>query len=401
VESSNEALSNIPEIPSSEVSFIDRNPIAMGSYSEVFLCRWNNQKVAVKRLRIDQKSNQMKSLKLETSLAISFFHPNVVKIFGSLKMENGMLGIVMEWADQGSLIEKMKSLSFSQKVRVSLCICDGLAYLHSKKVAHRDLKPENILLFGSEPLAKISDFGTSKVIQTMITNTSMAGTPKYSAPELLDVGLKCGKPVDVFSLAIILYELFSGLDAFPGCQTVVQVVAALLRNKRPEFPGAFPQSLKEVIKKGWSDKPEDRPDTKAFHDELQKLDESRTHDGNLRTKTTNFTVIDQTNEVGLTTMPVTLISMQWTNACELENSKDLRINMVSNIRSQCNFKSKITASVLKAMEVVPRHLFMEPSRIQGVSTSDKIESAYTYNKAMGATEWSNESSPEIIGVQVD
>jgi serine/threonine protein kinase len=292
-------------------------------------------------------------------------------------------------------------LSFSQKVRVSLCICDGLAYLHAKKVAHRDLKPENILLFGSEPLAKISDFGTSKVIQTMITNTSMAGTPKYSAPELLDVGLKCGKPVDVFSLAIILYELFSGLDAFPGCQTVVQVVAALLRNKRPEFPGTFPQPLKEVIKKGWSDKPEDRPDTKAFHDELQKLDESRTHDGNLRTKTTNFTVIDQTNEVGQTTMPVTLISMQWTNACELENSKDLRINMVSNIRSQCNFKSKITASVLKAMEVVPRHLFMEPSRIQGVSTSDKIESAYTYNKAMGATEWSNESSPEIIGVQVD
>ena len=146
MEDSNEALSNIPEIPRSEVTLTDTTPVAMGSYSEVFLCKWNHQNVAVKRLRISQKSDQMKSLKLETSLAISLFHPNIVRIFGTLQMENGFLGIVMEWADQGSLGDKMKSLTFSQKVRVSLDICDGVAYLHSQKIAHRDLKPDNLLL---------------------------------------------------------------------------------------------------------------------------------------------------------------------------------------------------------------------------------------------------------------
>jgi len=50
-------------------------------------------------------------------------------------------------------------------------------------IAHRDFKPENVLLFGGEKsVAKISDFGTSKVIQTILTNTDSVGTPKYAAP---------------------------------------------------------------------------------------------------------------------------------------------------------------------------------------------------------------------------
>lgn len=403
MEGSNEALSNIPEIPRSEVTLTDTSPIAMGSYSEVFICKWNHQNVAVKRLRITQKSELMKSLKLETSLAISLFHPNIVRIFGTLQMENGLMGIVMEWADQGSLGDKMKRLTFTQKVRVSLDICDGVAYLHAQKIAHRDLKPDNVLLFGAEPKAKISDFGTSKVIQTMITNTSMAGTPKYSAPELMEEGLQFGRSVDVFSLAIIFYELFSGLDPFPGCKTVVQVIAALLQDKRPDFPSNFPDSIKDVIRKGWSKDPIDRPGVKAFQTELKKLDESdkeSLEQSVMTIQSTSFTLVAQTSEISLMTMPVPLISMQWRSECELENSRDLRATMISNIQQSSNFKTKITASILKAMEVVPRHLFYEPSRVPGKATTEKLQSVYTYNKAMGATQWSNESSPEIVGIQV-
>jgi hypothetical protein len=74
--------------------------------------------------------------------------------------------------------------------------------------------------------------------------------------------------------------------------------------------------------------------------------------------------------------------------------------ITSATRTKSNFRAKITASILKAMEVVPRHLFMEPTRVSGSSTKEKIETVYNYNQAMGATEWSNESSPEIIGIQV-
>ena len=83
---------------------------------------------------------------------------------------------------KGSLRAHLENLTLNQKVNISLDICDGLAYLHSKRIAHRDLKPENILLFGQMLQAKISDFGTSKEIQTLTKTTAMVGTPQYAAP---------------------------------------------------------------------------------------------------------------------------------------------------------------------------------------------------------------------------
>ena len=65
----------------------------------------------------------------------------------------------------------MNELTKEQKILAALGVCFGLDYLHSNNVAHRDLKPANILLSGDQPVAKISDFGTSKVIQTSVTNT--------------------------------------------------------------------------------------------------------------------------------------------------------------------------------------------------------------------------------------
>ena len=110
----------------------------------------------------------------------------------------------------------MKTLTLSQKIKICLCICNGLAHLHANRVAHRDLKPENILLFTESLIAKISDFGTSKVVQTMKSNTHVVGTAQYSAPELMEVGSTFGVSVDVYSMTIIFYELFSGRIPFPG-----------------------------------------------------------------------------------------------------------------------------------------------------------------------------------------
>jgi serine/threonine protein kinase len=82
----------------------------------------------------------------------------------------------------GSLRENLPIPSESRKISIALDICNGLNYLHSKKIAHRDLKPENILLFGDGLRAKISDFGTSKEIHTLDITSRMVGTPKYAAP---------------------------------------------------------------------------------------------------------------------------------------------------------------------------------------------------------------------------
>jgi tRNA A-37 threonylcarbamoyl transferase component Bud32 len=183
-------LDNIPMIPNSDLERMSLVPVATGSYADVFQCKWNATQVALKQLRIKPKPSKLDDIKLEAALCFKMNHPNIVAMFGLTKLENSYMGLVMEWADQGSLSDSMEDMNTEEKVNVSLCICEGLDYMHSNKIAHRDLKPENVLLFGDKSVAKISDFGTSKVIQTIITSTGAVGTPKYSSPELMGEGLQ-------------------------------------------------------------------------------------------------------------------------------------------------------------------------------------------------------------------
>jgi serine/threonine protein kinase len=94
-------------------------------------------------------------------------------------------------------------------------ICDGLEYLHNNNIVHRDIKPKNIFL--NENIVKIGDFGLSRKIikgdRVLVSNinnvyTSNIGSLLYSAPELLEGGIYNEK-VDIYSLGIIIFELFS------------------------------------------------------------------------------------------------------------------------------------------------------------------------------------------------
>ena len=73
-----QSLSTIPEIPTAEMTWpTPLQPLSSGAYADVFACKWNNQPVAVKKIRLNPNSDEMKSLKMETSLAISLLHPNI------------------------------------------------------------------------------------------------------------------------------------------------------------------------------------------------------------------------------------------------------------------------------------------------------------------------------------
>ena len=400
-----DALADIPEIPCGELWQVGAEPIASGAYSDVYLYQWNKQKVVLKKLRLNPKSDQMKDIKTETSLAISLLHPNVVRVYGTSKLRDGMMGILMEFADQGDMSRaKMDKLSFDQKIKVSYGICLGIEFLHSKRVAHRDLKPENILLFGSKPIPKITDFGSSKVIQTMIQTTAMAGTPKYSAPETFHPGTKFGVAVDIYSLAMILYEVFSGKDAYEGYQ-MMQIMMAISNKQRPELPDDFPEPLCDPVENGWSQDPNDRSsldDFKAALKEMAEFDlEADAFSTKKSVRETSISTANQTQETNNSIMPVSLIAMKWPESSDTSNSKSIRDEMIKNISEKSNMRKLIAGSVLKAMGMVPRHLFMEPSRIEGSTYESKVKKSYTYNKAMGATKHpSNESSPEIIGTQL-
>ena len=74
---------------------------------------------------------------------------------------------------------------------------------------------------------------------------------------------------DIYSLSIIIFELFSGIDPFPG--HIGQIFQAKMSNKHPDVPSDFPVALKELIFKGWSKEPKKRPPIEEFKSALNKM----------------------------------------------------------------------------------------------------------------------------------
>jgi serine/threonine protein kinase len=83
-------------------------------------------------------------------------------------------------------------------------------YLHSKNIVYRDLKPENLLIAQDGHL-RLTDFGFAKVLEGR--TYTLCGTPEYLAPEIL-LNKGHGKPVDWWTLGILIYEMLAGIDPF-------------------------------------------------------------------------------------------------------------------------------------------------------------------------------------------
>lgn len=133
-------------------------------------------------------------------------------------MSNGVFDYgILQYYPEGNLSQVIKSSSLSegQKVQLVEGIIKGMTFLHQNNVIHRDLKSSNILISkkGDSLTPKIADFGLSKTIDdmenTFHSNSFVGGSIAYSAPEQLTGG-KVKSNLDIWSLGVILYEIFNG-----------------------------------------------------------------------------------------------------------------------------------------------------------------------------------------------
>ena len=151
----------------------------------------------------------------EIETAARLTHPHILALYDSGEA-GGFLYYVMPYIDGGSLrlpLAAGRRMSPDEALAIAGPVADALAYAHRMGVLHRDVKPENILFSQGHPI--VADFGIAKAISTAgganITRTGFPlGTPGYMSPEQA-AGLTDLDPrTDVYSLAVVIYEMLVG-----------------------------------------------------------------------------------------------------------------------------------------------------------------------------------------------
>mmetsp|Transcript_10342 Transcript_10342/g.22762 ORF Transcript_10342/g.22762 Transcript_10342/m.22762 type:complete len:1423 (+) Transcript_10342:125-4393(+) len=201
-------------------------------------------------------------------------HPCITTVMGAVISHSHDPMLVMEYMEYGSLYELLRNesmhLSGDVIMQVTRDTVQGLRYLHSSKppILHGDLKGRNILI-DSRFRAKLCDFGLSTKNKNFIT-----GTPYWLAPEYLRGQSGYTTACDVYSVAIIFYEIYSRKTPYEGedLRDTLRKVCDRRVNKRPDIPSSMPPKMVEVMKKCWSPKPEFRPDAKELDNFLFDTD---------------------------------------------------------------------------------------------------------------------------------
>ena len=222
-----------------------------------------NRRVAVKVLHPAQarKKASVQRFHHEAQVASAIGHPNICEIYDMGEADDGAPFLVMELLQGETLADRIASegaLPFEDVVEIIAQVLSGLIAAHEKTIIHRDIKPENVFLSsrpGIAPLAKILDFGISKVAgadDLHLTRTGMVmGTPFYMSPEQARGDRALDHRVDIYATGVMMYECLTGRRPFTAANYNALLVQILTTNARPphDIRPAVPEAFEEVVMK--------------------------------------------------------------------------------------------------------------------------------------------------------
>lgn len=191
--------------------------------------------VAVKRVGLrNVPADELEAIELEIKLMQGLDHPNIVKYKDAMRSEMH-LNIILEFVENGSLTSLQNKFGgrFPESL-VAVYIAQvvlGLAYLHSQGVIHRDIKGANILST-KEGLVKLADFGVATKLNETKEADSVAGTPYWMAPEIIEMSGIISPACDIWSVGCTVIELLTGKPPYFD----MQQMAALFRIVQDDHP---------------------------------------------------------------------------------------------------------------------------------------------------------------------
>jgi len=246
-----------------------RSKLGQGGMGEVYLAQDTklDRTVAIKLLAPDiaTNKNRMNRFVQEAKAASALNHPNIITIH---EIDETGLGqfIATEFIDGETLRELLRrdSLKIDQVVDVAVQIASALSAAHSAGIVHRDIKPENVIL-RRDGIVKVLDFGLAKLTEQSssvdpeaatrgVINTEpgvVMGTAMYMSPEQAR-GLQVDERTDIFSLAVVMYEMLSGRLPFEGANTN-EIISSILSDREPQplarYSTEIPHELERIVSK--------------------------------------------------------------------------------------------------------------------------------------------------------
>lgn len=266
------------------------------------------REVAVKVVETEAASGPR--IQREAQAAARLNHRGIVTLYEFAHHEFGPEGgrayLVSELVEGDTVRELIDHdlLSDREVAEVGADVCEALDHAHARGVVHRDLKPANLISPHREGGAKLMDFGIARLVgsEDLTRPGDVLGTLSYMAPEQAE-GLEVGPPGDVFSLALTLYEAWSGRN--PRRRSSPSATLAALSREVPPLAAArpdLPAGLTDLIDDCLDPEPEGRPGLeelgRGLEDSLAFLDDTAADPGPARRGKGSFDMGDPGFETG-------------------------------------------------------------------------------------------------------
>ncbi|XP_063956828.1 uncharacterized protein LOC135154507 [Lytechinus pictus] len=213
----------IKQIDKSEVTTLDQ--ISRGGYGDVYEGNWNGRKVAIKRVNcVEDKMADVLVREIKINALVK--HPNIVMLYAYSKYKQGIrtkyscFDLILQLIEGSTLKDALfeENLEYLESLRGKLTVArkvsDAIAHIHSKKCTHSDIKSDNILIRKTDNEPFVCDLGLAHGLThsavTEITSGERGGTKKWCPPESCERGYKATPEGDIWSLACLFLELFTG-----------------------------------------------------------------------------------------------------------------------------------------------------------------------------------------------
>jgi eukaryotic-like serine/threonine-protein kinase len=222
--------------------------------------------VAVKRVALAPGEDAERATR-EALASARLAHPAIVALYEACPVD-GAFYMISELVDGDTLARSIAedALSDEQILRIGVVLCSALSHAHARGVVHRDVKPHNVLIprdaqhagagagrQDPSAVAKLTDFGGARLSgEDVLTRTGdVLGTLAYMAPEQSE-GREVGAQVDVYSLALVLYEALCGFNPVRGstpaetARRIGRPVRSLARERR-DLPRALSATIDRCL----------------------------------------------------------------------------------------------------------------------------------------------------------